>query len=212
MMHRIFSLLPTAAIAFCCAFLYSPLYAAAGEEGLYPAAPPPDSAFIRFLNGSSTAPVPVTVLGKSYGTELFGSLSPYTPVHQGLVSVSLGSQNASAQLKEGAYYTAVLSKGNLRILEEPGNDNKLKAQVILINASSTQDVSLKTADGSTTVVSSVSSAKVGGRSVNSMKVPFSVYAFANKIDDIDAHLLERGARYTVVVYDGSNGKPAVTFN
>lgn len=211
-MRRTSPFLSTLAIAVCGALLCAPLHAFGGEEGLYPAAPPPGSAFIRFFNGNDHTPAAVKIRGKSYGAASFGNISQYAPVPQGDVDLSIGGESASSHLKEGAYYTALLVKGKLSVLEEPANDNKIKAQIVLINASSTSNISLKTSDGSTGIVDGVDTLKLGSRSVNAVKVPFSVYASNNKIGDLDAHLLERGARYAVVVYDGLQGKPAVTFN
>jgi len=192
--------------------LYMPTSASAGEGGLYPAAPPPGSAFIRFLNGNNPMAVAVDVRGKSYGAASMGSITAYAPVQQGEADLTIGGKAEKANLKEGAYYTVLYYKGDVKVLEEPASDNKLKAQIVLINASSSPDVSLKTADGSTAIVNSVSSEKLDGRAVNPVKVPFSVYTDAKKIDDINAHLLERGEHYAIVVYDGPNGKPVVSFN
>ena len=198
-------------ITLCSALLCTtPVFA--GEGGLYPAALPPGSAFIRFLNGNSPMAVPVIVRGKAYGAATFGNITAYAPVQQGDATLTLGTKTTTVHLKEGSYYTALLHKGDVDVLEEPVGDNKLKAQIILINASSTSDIALKTADGSTDIVKAVDTAKLDGRAVNPIKAPFSVYAAAKKIDVIDARLLERGARYAVVVYDGPNGKPVATFN
>jgi alginate O-acetyltransferase complex protein AlgF len=202
----------TAAAMLFYALLGTPLNAFGGEDGLYPAAPPPGSAFVRFLNGATPSAVNASVRGKSYGAASFGQITPYAPVKQGDAELSLGAKTATASLKEGAHYTVLFVRGKLSVLEEPANDNKLKAQIILINASSARDVTLKTADGGTNVVNAVGSEKLDGRAVNAVKIPFSVYSAANKIGDIDAHSLERGSRYAVVVYDSPNGKPAVAFN
>ena len=199
-------------MALCSTLICATPHAHAGEGGLYPAAPPPGSAFIRFLNGSSPAALAVSVRGKSYGAATFGNITAYAPVQQGDATLTLGAKTAETHLKEGAYYTALLHDGNVNVLEEPASDNKLKAQIILINASSTPGITLKTADGTTDIVNAVGTAKLDSRAVNPIKAPFSVYAAATKIDGIDAHLLERGARYAVVVYDGPNGKPVATFN
>ena len=199
-------------IIIFCALLYTPLCAFSGEGGLYPSAPPPGSAFVRFFNGSNHVPVDVKVRGKSYGMSSFGSISAYAPVPHGEAALSLGAESGSVQLKEGSYYTAMLVRENLVILEEPSNDNKLKAQIILINASHTPAIILKTADGSASVVDAVDPEKLGGRAVNAVKAPFSVYASTHKIESLDARVLERGARYAVIVYDGTDGKPAVTIN
>jgi hypothetical protein len=156
--------------------------------------------------------VAVNVRGKSYGAATFGNITAYAPVQQGDADFSIGTKSIKAQLKGGSYYTVLFTKRSVTVLQEPSGDDKLKAQIIVINASSTPGITLKTADGSTAIVSAVDPEKLDGRAVNAVKIPLSVYAAKNKVGDIDAHLLERGARYAVVVYDGPNGKPAVNFN
>jgi alginate O-acetyltransferase complex protein AlgF len=200
------------ALILSCALLYSPSSSMAGEGGLYPAAPPAGSAFVRFLNGSNPLSLAVNIRGKSYGAAALGNITAYAPVPQGDANLTFGAKSVTAHLKEGAYYTVLLAKEVVSVLQEPSGDDKLKAQIIVINASSTPGITLKTADGSTTIVSAVDPEKLDGRAVNAVKIPLSVYAAKNKVGDIDAQLLERGSRYAVVVYDGSNGKPTVSFN
>jgi alginate O-acetyltransferase complex protein AlgF len=184
----------------------------ANEEGLYPDAAPPGSAFVRFLNASEKSAIPVEVDGKSYGAATLGRISAYAPLPQGDTRISMGTQSVSLQLKEKAYYTAALFKGRLSILPEPANDNKLKAQIILINVSSLPGVSLKTADGITSIVGPVSPGTLSARSVNAVKAAFAVYSAARKVWDTAARSLVRENRYAIVVYDLAAGKQAVAVN
>jgi alginate O-acetyltransferase complex protein AlgF len=186
--------------------------AKAGEDGLYPAAPPADSAFVRFLNAGSATPTPVKIRGKSYGAVNLGSISSYAPVAAGAAALSFGVKSSSVELKPGIHYAVLLMKDNMVVLDEPSDTSKLKAQIILINASRTPHVSLKTADGAAEIVNPVAPGALGGRAVNAVNAPFSVYAEKEKIEDIAPQPLKRGARYAIVVYDDANGKPAATFN
>lgn len=205
MRHYLFLLL------LLCGFV-SATPARAGDDGLYPAAAPAGSAFVRFLNGSSTSSVPVRMQGKSYGAATLGKVTAYAPVQKGETSINLGSRAATVALEEGKHYTALLTKMGLTLLPEPDAANKLKAHVILINASSISGVALKTTDGAVSIVDAVAPARLEGRAVNAVKVPLAVYKDKSKLEDLGTHPLERGARYAVVVYDGPNGKPAVSFN
>jgi hypothetical protein len=185
----------------------------AGDEGLYPSAPPPGSAFVRFLNaGGNTGATAIEVHGKAYGAATLAKTTPYVPAPHGTVPIKFGSAALSPDLKEGAHYTVVLRKGAATLLEEPSDDNPLKAEIIVINASSAEGVSLKTADGHTNVVEPVATGKLGGRAVNAVKAAFAIYSGEKKVSDLEARSLERGARYAVVVYDGEDGKPAASFN
>lgn len=199
-------------LTLCGVLLCTAPYTFAGEDGLYPAAPPPGSAFVRFLNGNNPLSVAVNIRGKSYGAASLGNITAYAPVQHGDATLGIGGKTTTANLKADTYYTVLYYKGKVDVLEEPASSNKLKAQIILINASSAPGVALKTADGSTAIVNAVGPAKLDGRAVNPVKVPLSVYASSKKVSALDAHLLERGARYAVVVYDGPNGKPVASFN
>lgn len=192
--------------------LVMPTIARAGDAGLYPSAPPPGSAFIRFLNAGGNAKANIEVQGKSYGSGQLGVTTSYVPVPHGSAKITFGSATATPELKEGGHYSAVMIKGVMSVLEEPASDNPLKAEIILINASNAKDVSLKTPDGAVSVVDPVPPGQLAGRAVNAVQAPLAIYAGGKKVEDLAAHPLERGARYAVVIYNGTDGKPAVTFN
>jgi hypothetical protein len=182
--------------------------ARAADDGLYASAPPPGSAFVRFV---SSEPVKGNVRGKQFPTVSAGHASPYLPVAQGDAKITAGAASISYDLKPGGHYSAVLTGGKLTVLEEPENGNKLKTQIILINLSKEKDISLKTPDGSTSVIESVEPGKLSARPVNPIKTGFTVYAGDSKIASLDEKSLERGSGYAVVVYDGAKG-PAVNYD
>ena len=201
-----------ALFAALCLFVMTSASAFGGDAGLYPSAPPPGSAFIRFLNAGGNASAGIDVRGKTYGSGQLGVATSYVAVPHGETKIAFGPANASPDLKEGAHYSAVMIKGVMTILEEPASDNPLKAEIILINASNAKAVSLKTPDGSVAIVDGVEPGQLAGRAVNAVEAPLSIYAGGKKVEDLAAHPLERGARYAVVVYTGADGKPAVSFN
>ncbi len=199
------------ALALCSVLTMSGI-ARAGDAGLYPSAPPPGSAFIRFLNAGGNAKANIEVGGKSYGSGELGAATSYVAVPHGQNKISFGTSTATPDLKEGGHYSAVMVKGVITVLEEPASDNPLKAEIILINASNAKSVSLKTPDGKVAIVDGVAPGQLAGRAVNAVEAPLSVYAGEKKVEDLAAHPLERGARYAVVYYTGPDGKPAVSFN
>lgn len=182
----------------------------AGDNGLYAAAPPPGSAFVRFACGTCSQPEKGTIRGKNAPAVSAGQVGPYVAVSQGDAAITLGGASMNYNLKPGGHYAAVLTGGKLNILEEPLNDNNLKTQIVLLNLSNEKDVSLKTADGSVSVINDVDPGKLGARPVNAVKVGFSVYAGDKKIGSVPDQSLERGTGYTVIVYDGAKG-PAVNY-
>jgi hypothetical protein len=205
-------MLRSSIFAALCFVMMAAAPAFAGDAGLYPSAPPPGSAFIRFLNAGGNASAGIDVRGKAYGSGQPGITTSYVAVPHGETKITFGPASASPDLKEGAHYSAVMIKGVMTILEEPASDNPLKAEIILINASNTKSVSLKTPDGSIAIVDGVEPGQLGGRAVNAVEAPLAVYAGGKKVEDLAAHTLERGARYAVVVYTGADGKTAVSFN
>ncbi|MEZ0262227.1 MAG: alginate O-acetyltransferase AlgF [Alphaproteobacteria bacterium] len=183
----------------------------AGDEGLYPDAPPPGSAFVRFLNADARAAA-IDIKGKAYGNAQQGQLTRYIYVPAGETAVSFGGTTASKQMAEGQRYSVVLAKGKLAVLEEPAEKSPLKAEIVLINASSRPGVALKSADGAVSVIDPVAPGALGARAVNAVKVPFALYTEGKKIEDLTARDLERGGSYAVVVYDNAAGKATVSFN
>jgi alginate O-acetyltransferase complex protein AlgF len=186
---------------------FTPL-ARAADDGLYAAAPPPGSAFVRFVNAESAQSLKGSVRGKAFPTLSAGHAGPYMPVAQGDAAINLGSASATHTLKPGGHYSAISMGGRLVVLDEPVNDNKLKTQIILINASKQKDITLKTADGSVSVIDAVAPGQLNARQVNPVKTGFSVYAGGNKVASLNEQSLERGAGYAVVVYDGASGPVA----
>lgn len=197
------------AVALLMAIVILPAYA--GDEGLYPDAPPPGSAFVRFLNADSRAAA-IEVQGKSYGAVQQGQLSRYIFVPNGAAELKFGPDVVSKEVTEGRRYSIVLARGKATVLEEPAEQSPLKAEIMLINASSRPAVALKTADGKTDIIEPVATGKLGVRAVNAVKVPFALYAEGRKIEEIAARDLQRGGSYAVVVYDGAGGKAVVSFN
>jgi hypothetical protein len=208
-MKKIMNMAAVLTAAIC---LILPLFPAqAADNGLYAAAPPAGSAFVRFINADAAAPSVTRIRGKTYKAAPLGEIGAYIPVPEGTALISLGDATAETQLKPGAHYSAVLAKDNLTVIEEPAYSDRLKTQIILINASDKPAVTLKTADGATGVIEAVPPGKVGARAVNPVKIGFSLYADSGKIDAIEPVLLERGSEYAVLVYNDASGKPAVNY-
>jgi hypothetical protein len=191
--------------------VFFPLRSKAADDGLYAAAPPQGSAFVRFVNGDPTHLYKGNIRGKEFPSVAPGHAGAYLPISQGEGRITFGENEITYNFKSGVHYSAVLAGGHLGLLEEPANNNKLKTQIILINASSQKNVSLKTPDGSISVIDSVDPSKLGVRPVNPVKTGFTVYSSGNKIASLTEQSLERGASYAVIVYDSAKG-PAANYD
>jgi alginate O-acetyltransferase complex protein AlgF len=186
--------------------------AARAADALYASAPPPGSAFVRFINGDGSASGLTTIRGQQVHSAALGEIGEYFATPEGDAELAIGTAKTAQKLESGKYYSATLSGGKLAVIVDPAFNNRLKAQIVVINLSGAKTVSLKTEDGKVGVVESVSSGAIGAREVNPVKVGFSVYAGDNKIQDLAPRPLERGAGYAVVVYKGQDGKPAVSYD
>lgn len=177
-------------------------------DGLYPAPPPPGSAFMRFFSDDARAPA-ASVRGRAVHAGAAGEVGPYVVVQPGEAAIRFGGAAATQKLEPGHKYAALLAHGKLTVREEPDFSSRLKVQIVLLNLSKLGDVSLRTADGKTPVIAVVAPAAVGAREVNAVKAGFTVFAGEKKIGDLPPRALERGAGYAVEVYDGPDGTPRV---
>ena len=186
-------------------------FSAQAVDEKYPGAPPPNAAFVRFFNVNKTSVLSTKIRGKAYSSAQLGKVGSYFAVSDGEAKLTLGTAHTTEILKVGSYYSVSLLNGEILVLEEPAYDSRLKAQIVLVNLSKADGVSLKMANGVTNVISSVASGKLGARAVNALKIGFAVYAGDEKITDLSEKMLERGAGYVVLVYEDRDGKFVVSY-
>jgi hypothetical protein len=183
----------------------------AQADGLYAAPPPSGSAFVRFIDGDANGAKSIVALGRTYSLGDQGAVTAYNPIPQGKADFAVGAAKTDGTLKAGTYYSVVLYKGKLSILEEPAFDGKLKAQIAAINLSSAADAAVKTADGATAVAGPAAPEAIAARDVNAVKIGLSTYAGATKVKDLPAQPLERNVHYAAVFFD-KGGKTDVSFD
>ena len=172
------------------------------DTGLYDPAPPPGSAFVRFLsayqkNGSNES----KINGKTLEYVDFGEVSSYFVAPKGKTDIVVGKARESADLAEGGYYTVILKNENdIEVVADPLNDNLSKAQIIFYNLMPGKTLSLKTSGGNVDIVPSVAAGKSGSRQLNPVNVPVAVYDEDRILRDLGGLPLERGRSYSVVAY------------
>ena len=182
------------------------------DDEKYPGAPLPNASFVRFFNVDKKSALSTRIRGKAYSSALPGQVGAYFAVSDGEAELKLGISKVTETLKIGAYYSVGILNGEMLVLEEPAYDSRLKAQIVLVNLSKADSVSLKTANGATSVIASVASGKLGVRAVNALKIGFAVYVGDKKIADLSERMLERGAGYAVLVYEDRDGKFFVSYD
>lgn len=187
-------------------------FSAQAADEKYPGAPPPNAAFVRFFNADKNSALATTIRGKKCSSSSLGKVGSYFAVSDGDAKLTIGVDKTTKTLKAGAYYSVSLMNGKISVLEEPAYDSKLKAQIILVNLSEADGISLKTTNGVISVIAPVSSGKLGARAVNALKIGFAVYAGDKKIANLPERALERGSSYAILVYKDQDGKPAVSYD
>lgn len=184
------------------------------EEDLYDPAPPADAAFVRAVHASAGAGAVTPDLGgKSVASVSYGEVSTYVVVPMGQRSMELGTgTSADLNVSAGSFYTVALGSGGVVSLEDPINNNLAKALLVFYNLSD-QPVSLRTADGGTTIVDTIAPGELGHRAVNPIEVALAAWGDSGAITSFDALQLERGAAYSVFVLgSGAEAKAVFTKN
>lgn len=176
------------------------------DAGLYDPAPPPGSAFVRFIRdqaGSGSEQAKLN--GKVYDYLDFKDVSSYFAVPQGKIQAEVGAAKTDVDIESGKFYSVILDDaGKLQVNTDPQNENQAKSQIILYNLSPANDISLKTADGKVEIVPSLTQGKVAERQINPVKVPLAVYKDGKFLKDLGSYTLNRSQSYSVVVLDDSN--------
>jgi len=184
-----------------------------GDVGLYAAAPPAGSAFVRVVNAGGAA-----LTGKvgkyATGSIAPGVASPYYAVPGGDVALALGQKSQTVQAPTGTFVTVVSGmpgKGEGVVLPDTLSQNRAKATILLYNVSSQAGIDLATSDGKVTVFTDVPPGTEVMKEVNAISIGFTVQGPSSAVTTFPTATLERGAAYSVVVYD-SGGKLAATWS
>lgn len=171
----------------------------AGDEALYGPAAPPGSAFIRVFNGTGQS-----LNDAKVGPEDFNEVPPYdasefTFVPAGSHTLIAGGTKQQLALKADRFYTAALLDGKIQVLENERFGNRLKALVMVYNLAGAGDLSLRTADGKTTVVEKVAPHSVGAREVNAIRAQFALFSGDKRVAAVKPIGLERGRAFSLFV-------------
>ncbi|MEC9362379.1 MAG: alginate O-acetyltransferase AlgF [Pseudomonadota bacterium] len=171
--------------------------ASADDAALYGPEAPAGSAFIRVLNAAGQADLSAQAGSVAIDEIPAWSVSAFEYLPAGTVTVSAGAASTQATLQPNRFYTAVVDGQSVRLLDNEGYDNKLKALVILYNLTDAQDLSLRTVDGSTTIVDDVERNAFGTRQVNAARARLSVFAGDRNVGSTDTVTLSRGKAFSV---------------
>ena len=190
-----------------------PAFAASEDEGLYDELPPEGSAFVRFIHADPTleGDKPPQVNGRSRDGVKFTGIKPYGVVPPGKVSAQLGTATLEFEAEPAAHYTLILQNGELKSFKDPEPKDALKAQMIVYNMTSKDNVALKTADGKVSVVGPLTAGEIANREINPIKVSFAIYVGDEKFADMVDWPLERQESYIIAVFE-KDGQGVATYD
>ncbi|TVR03490.1 MAG: hypothetical protein EA403_06770, partial [Spirochaetaceae bacterium] len=106
-----------------------------GQESLYGAAAPADAALVRVVN-AQTEPLAELWIGATRFTALApDGVSPYRPVNPGIHQIFVGTRSAELIPRRGVYYTVMVTRDGLSIVEDTAHTRPDRAQIVLYNFS-----------------------------------------------------------------------------
>jgi alginate O-acetyltransferase complex protein AlgF len=175
-------------------------------QALYAAAPPPGSTFVRVSNGTAVAGVPASIGGQPLpGLPPF-TASNYVFLEPGDIEVAIADQPQTFSFAADHYYTVAHTADGTKLFDLKGFSSQLKSMVVLFNLLPDATLSLKTADGKTTVFADVAPYTAVQREINPLTVQLALFKGDQKVMDVPAKSFERGQPSSLVVA-GSSSAP-----
>ncbi len=183
---------------------------AEGDDGLYDALPPPDSAFIRILNagpGSSGFEMTVGTNSVVVGAQ---TVTPYVNLKAGPVTLSSPGASEQVNISAGKYYTYAVGSGigKPALFSDDSLQDPAKGRLYFYNLTALGDVDLYVPAAKTEALKDVAAG--GGRSVE-IRAPLEVKIIArtNSGDIVSFDMVKvkrRGG--TTLVLSGAEGNYA----
>ncbi len=186
-------------------FLFLPMKAMADDAELYDPAPPPGSAYIRFINAYSGEIIP-ELSGKSFGKISYPQISDYKIFKANEYDVKAGKRSKKVSIKADGYYTiAVLQDGKIALYEDKPIKNPAKAMVYFYNLSTAAIASLYAPEHKTAVLSDVAADDAVAREVNALKLILQVRAGDKEVAQYDDVQLKRrrGMSFALIGKEGA---------
>jgi alginate O-acetyltransferase complex protein AlgF len=181
--------------------------AAAQDEALYAAAPPPGSAFVRVV--ATTRQGSVKLGATDLGALAPGGASAYRPRPAGSGPVVSGALQCNYTAEAGQYYTVVLpaagSSTTCTTLHDPAPPSRSKAGLVLYNLSRSGPLTLETADGAVKVIEALGAGALADRAVNALPVTLRVSRPQGPPLPLPELSLRRGGVWSVFVREEGNG-------
>ena len=209
------NILKTLAVVAVTAVLFTAsAYAENEDEGLYDALPPEGSVFVRFIHAQAgtEGELDPYVNGRQRDGVKFTGVKPYGVVPPGNIKLALGDVvSKEFEAEPSKFYTVVFQNNELSIHEDPQIQDDLKAQMLVYNLTSRDNITLKTADGKVAVVGPLKAGEIADREINPIKVSFAVYAGDEVFAELSDWPLERKESYIIAVFE-EDGQGFATYD
>lgn len=185
--------------------------ARAQDAALYDAAPPPNSAFVRFIDARGQGNLQVGIGEKSV-TVPATAVSPYVVVPAGEQDLNLSTNSGKVAVAAGKYYTVALFVDGATtptLIEDPVLDNPAKSGVYLYNFSDVGPIKLYAPKPKVAVIDNVAKGASGFKVVNAVTVDFEVVNGDKPLASLGALALKRRSSTSVVVTGKGDAAKAV---
>jgi alginate O-acetyltransferase complex protein AlgF len=178
---------------------------------LYAKQAPPGSAFVHVFNATASSGVSVQIGDAAQPRLLPYSATSYIFLPPGEHNVQVGARHQSFALEGDHYYTVCASAEGLQLLEFHQPLTGLKAMLAFFNLMPGVTLTLKTADGATSVFEAVAPNTSVQRTVNPLTLSLALFRGSDKFADVPPLVLERGKSFSLFVV-GSASAPVVVWN
>jgi len=182
------------------------LVAVDGHAGLYPPAAPAGSAYVRVFNATPQPKLPATIGEHAIPDTASLDASSYVFLAPGQYPAKLGASEQSLKLDAARCYTTALASDGIHVFDQACFNSQVKAMLSVYNLIGGSTLTVKTADGSSSVLDGVAANTAAHREVNAVKVSLAVYDGTTKLADAKPMNLERGRAFSLFV-TGSREQP-----
>ncbi|MFB9992707.1 alginate O-acetyltransferase AlgF [Deinococcus oregonensis] len=178
----------------------------------YDPEPPPNAAFVRVINATA-APLKLNMNGEMLAIPAKRA-SAYRVIAKTSLPVQVGTQTLNFPLKAKTFYSvAVVNQGaalKTVLLTDGQSFPRTKAALSIYNLSDAKTVSLKTADGNTTVFQRIAPLQMKSLLVNGIAVQLTAFADGKPIQTLQNVQFQIGFAYSVLVM-GQRGHYTASF-
>jgi alginate O-acetyltransferase complex protein AlgF len=185
--------------------LTSCTFAFADDEELYEPKVKDNEGLIRVLNLSEKV---VSLSLNGGGTKLFSikpfSFSDYVVFKEGAQIFLVGERQVEKNVERGSSTTLVIdNNSSVTLLEDKRIIKNGKSMISFYNFTRSNNLSLKTANGKTTIIADTVANTSGYREINPVRLKSTVFSDTTVIKIVDEKLLMRNTPFNIAIFEHS---------